>query len=112
MMRVGPTLAGAIVAAGVLPVGPAAAQESSQRSVPAAVIGAAPERSGPRLGSTGLFTGGPSSTALGANLPPVGTPRSVPPNNFPGIANNPGSTGVTGGVATAPIGTISGNTGR
>jgi hypothetical protein len=109
-MRVFPALAVAVAIA--LPLSPAAAQDSPQRRVPAAVIGAPADLGGPRLGGTGLFTTGPSSAPLGADLPPVGTPRSVPPNNFPGIANNPGSTGVTGGIATAPIGTISGNRGR
>src|SRR3954453_6854393 len=114
-MRVFGTRAGlavAVLAAGVLPL-PVLAQDLPQRGLPAAVIGGAGEPGGgPRLGGTGLFTEGPASGPLGAGLPPVGTPRAVPPNNFPGLFNNPNSTGVTGGVATAPIGTISGNTSR
>jgi hypothetical protein len=57
----------------------------------------------PQLGGSGLFSGSSSSLAppagpLGSTAAGPGTPRSVPPESFPGIANNPGSTGTQGGA--------------
>jgi len=57
----------------------------------------------PQLGGSGLFGGSSSSLAppagpLGSTAAGPGTPRSVPPESFPGIANNPGSTGTQGGA--------------
>jgi hypothetical protein len=105
-----------LVAAAIflLPIAAAAADSTSspQRPVPVTTIGAQSDNSAPHLGGTGLFEKGPAATALGTGLPPVGTPRSVPPNTFPGLSFNPNSTGVIGGGATQPVKSISGNAGK
>jgi hypothetical protein len=77
----------------------ALAQNAAQKKPAPGAIGIPSEKpAGPQLGGTGLFTTGPAIGPLGAGTPPVGSPRSVPPENFPGIANNPGSVGTVGGV--------------
>jgi hypothetical protein len=74
------------------------AQETLQKKVAPAVIGVPSDRSvGPQLGGTGLFTTGPAP-APPSTIAPIGTPRSVPPESFPGISNNTNSVGTIGGV--------------